>query len=118
MTRRPDDNARRKGSPKKKTPSAPSEPLKPHWNAGTRELTLGGKLVKRFRQQAENQIAILDAFQKAGWPASIPDPLPADPDVEGDHLHDTIQGLNRNQKEAHIIFGGDGTRGRVLWTIG
>ena len=118
MTGRADDNARRNGPPRKKAAPAPGGRLKPHWNPERRELTLGGKLVKRFRQPADNQIAVIEAFQLAGWPASIADPLPPDPCVVRHQFRDTIKGLNRYQKEARIIFGGDGTKSRVLWRAG
>jgi hypothetical protein len=92
-------------------------PVKPVWDGEERELTLGGKLVKRYCQSAEKQIPILEAFQKAGWARSIANPLTDDPDLEGKQLHDTIQDLNRFQKEGRVHFGGDGTGSRIRWWI-
>ena len=82
----------------------------PVWDARTRELRLGGKVVKLFRWPAQNQEAVLNAFQAQGWPARIADPLPLDPKVCAKRrLHDTIKCLNRRRTEKLIKFRGDGT---------
>ena len=82
----------------------------PVWDAQTRELRLGGKVVKLFRWPAQNQEAVLNAFQAQGWPARIADPLPLDPKVCAKRrLHDTIKCLNRRRIEKLIKFRGDGT---------
>ncbi len=94
------------------------EEVKPFWDEKRRTLWLNGRLVKRYRQPAGNQEAILTAFQKQGWPAVIDDPLPEDwnfvPQVR---LHEAIKALNRRQKAARIRFGGDGTGRPILWWI-
>ena len=82
----------------------------PVWDSGRRELRLGDRLVKLFRWPAQNQEAILNAFQQQGWPARIADPLPADSKVCAKRrLHDTIKCLNRRRTEKLIKFRGDGT---------
>jgi hypothetical protein len=89
---------------------------RPCWNADRRELTFRGRVVKRFRQPADNQETILAAFEEEGWPEAIDDPLPGAPGIEAqDRLHGAVRGLNRAQKEAALVFERDGTGTRVLW---
>ena len=91
---------------------------KPHWDKTQRELWLGSHLVKRFKQPAPDQEAILDAFEEEGWPIHIDDPLPQQPNkVPERHLHDTINNLNRNQKSRLIKFHGDGWGQGVRWSV-
>ena len=85
---------------------------KPTWNKERRELTFRGQLCKKFRQRAQNQIPIIEAFDTEGWPAAIDDPL--HPSKKGDNrqrLTDAIWQLNRQNL---ILFELDG-RGRILW---
>ena len=88
----------------------------PEWDEERRELRWRGQVVKRFRQHAENQELILRAFQKAGWPVSIEDPLPWADDIDSqERLHDAIKNLNRHQRPRLLIrFRGLGS-GRILW---
>jgi len=82
----------------------------PVWDSQARELRVGGKVVKLFRWPAQNQEAVLNAFQAQGWPARIADPLPLDPRVCAKRrLHDTIKCLNRRRVQKLIKFRGDGT---------
>ena len=88
----------------------------PHWDQQRRELWLGVHLVKRFRLPSVNQERILAAFEEQGWPPSIDDPLPGDPELNSrTRLHTTLQSLNRRQSQRLLHFGGDGTGQRVLW---
>jgi hypothetical protein len=88
----------------------------PNWDADTRELRFGTTLVKRFREPAPTQIAILTAFQEERWPPGIDDPLsPKDHTPPKQRLRDTIRRLNRHQANRLIVFCGDGTGTRVLW---
>src|SRR6185369_1943148 len=41
-------------------------PLKPYWNAASRQLTLGGRIVKEFRRPAPNQELLLAVFEDDG----------------------------------------------------
>ena len=88
----------------------------PLWDADRRELRLGDEVVKYFRWPAENQEAVLNAFEAQGWPSQIADPLPEDPNIcSKRRLHDTIKCLNRRRITTGIKFHGDGTgRGVVL----
>jgi hypothetical protein len=86
---------------------------RPSWDAATRRLMLGKVFVKVLRKFSPNQEAILGAFEAAGWPPVIGDPLPG---VEGlvpiQRLHEAVKRLNQGQKFIH--FGTDG-RGGVFW---
>lgn len=91
-------------------------PLLPHWDRDRRELWLGKKLVKQFRLPSRNQETILAAFEEEGWPSSIDDPLPPQPEQDAKRrLHETIRSLNRHQKHRLLRFQGDGTGQRVMW---
>ena len=68
----------------------------PKWDAELRELRLGSQLLRRFRQRASCQEAILSAFEEEGWPARIDDPLPPKSGHDAKRrLHSTIENLNR-----------------------
>jgi hypothetical protein len=96
------------------TPAA-EQPTVPRWDGTRRELRLGDSLVKQFRRPAPNQEAVLAAFEEEGWPLRIDDPLPLRPErPAAERLHDTINRLNRNQRQALIQFRRDGARG-VFW---
>src|SRR5262245_50015043 len=47
----------------------------PRYDEARRQLWLDGVLVKAFRQPAASQMAVLAAFEAAGWPGVIDDPL-------------------------------------------
>jgi hypothetical protein len=88
----------------------------PCWDESRRQLWLGDRVVKYFRQPAPNQEAILSAFEEEGWPPRIDDPLPP---LAGrnprEHLRDTIVNLNRYQRHHKIRFFGDGNGQGVCW---
>ncbi len=90
----------------------------PYWDADRQELRLGYVVVKRFRVPAPNQVMILAAFQEEGWPARVDDPLPprcaTDPKRR---LHDTVNSLNRSQRNRLVSFQGDGSGRGVCWTL-
>jgi hypothetical protein len=99
-----------------KRPAAPA--LNPHWNVTRRELSLGGRIVKRFRVPARNQERILSVFEEAGWAEHIQDPLPATYDIDAPtRLHDAINRLNRCQINPLLRFRGDGRGTGVLWEL-
>jgi hypothetical protein len=91
---------------------------RPVWDAGRHQLTLHGRVVKRFRQHSPNQEAVLTAFHEEDWPPGILDPLRPLPNQDPkQRLRDTIKNLNRHQIEPLIHFSGDGTGERILWEI-
>jgi hypothetical protein len=90
----------------------------PRWDRRTRTLYLGDQIVKRYRVPAENQEAVLSAFEEEGWGQVIDDPLPPVPDVCPDvRLRDTIRRLNASQTSHLLRFYGDGTGEHVLWEM-
>jgi hypothetical protein len=81
----------------------------PHWDRQRKELSWGSVLVKRFRNPAPDQEAVLDAFEKAGWPPYIPSPLLSSAVQSAKtHLQETIKSLNWGHKWRLIRFGGTG----------
>jgi hypothetical protein len=74
--------------------------------------------VRRFRNVASDQRAVLDAFQSQGWPAWLEDPLPP---AQGQRvnrkrrLHDTIKNLNRRHKTPGLHFYGADAGRAVGW---
>jgi hypothetical protein len=99
--------------------AADCEPgLLPCWDESRRQLLLGDRVIKFFRQPAPNQEAILCAFEEEGWPPRIDDPLPP---LAGrnqrEHLRDTIVNLNRYQQPRRIRFFGDGNGQGVCWEM-
>jgi hypothetical protein len=88
----------------------------PHWQPTLRELHFAGRLVKRFRQPADAQEAVLNAFETLGWPTVIDDPLP------GQEHHDpkqrllyTTKNLNRHQSHRCLYFFGIGNGRQLGW---
>ena len=101
---------------KKASVSVPSTAIVPHWNADVRELAFHGLVIKRFRRPARNQEAVLSAFQEESWSQRVDDPLRQEDGKDPKRrLHDTINALNRNQKENLIRFFGDGTGEGICW---
>jgi hypothetical protein len=99
--------------------AVPPPPLVPHWDGDRRELLLDGVVLKRYRQHADNQVAVLTHFQEKGWPAVILNPLPDDPNVDSqERLRDTIRRLNLCQQGPRLIlFELNGTGTRIIWRI-
>lgn len=92
--------------------------LTPHWHSTRRELTLGERLVKRFKVPAPVQELLLAAFEEEGWPDQITDPLPRCGNQEPKRrLHEAIKGLNRRQRDSSIRFYGDGTGQGIRWEL-
>ena len=88
------------------------------WDRVRRELRYGDVVVKQFKWPAENQEAVLNAFEDLGWPRHIEDPLPRHPEIcPKRRLHDTLKCLNRKQINGLIKFRGDGTGKGVLLEI-
>jgi hypothetical protein len=92
----------------------------PVWDSCRGELRFLGRLVKRFRNAASNQRALLDAFQQRGWPERLTDPLPRP--LAGtvnlkQRLHDTIKNLNRGHEERSLHFYGAEAGRAVGWKL-
>ncbi len=98
------------------TPTAATAPG-PRWDRQSRTLYFGDQIVKRFREPAANQEAVLLAFEQEAWVQVIDDPLPpvaveSSPEMR---LRNTIRRLNLNQTTPLIHFHGDGSGFRVIW---
>lgn len=89
----------------------------PDYKSTIRKLFVRGLKVLEFHRDAENQIAILEAFQAAGWPRRIENifrrPLPCD-DVRH-RLSDAVRELNRRQNPQRIHFWVERGTQAVLW---
>jgi hypothetical protein len=93
----------------------PPSPPKPLWDSVRRELSLDGKVCKKYRQPARNQERILAAFQEEDWEKRIDDPLPGGAEDARQRLADTIRSLNKGNDL--IQFELDGTSEGVLWKL-
>lgn len=85
---------------------------KPRWDRTARTITIGGIIWKAFSREAENQSAILEAFERAGWPESIPNPL-----RDEELLRQTIKDFNSkaHKKKGPLIFRPNGLQ--VAWDL-
>ena len=90
---------------------------RPRYDGDLRELWLGRKLVKRFKQRAPDQHLILLAFQEENWPVRIDSPLAPRSYSEDSkrRLNHAIYRLNRHQHNRLIRFRGDGTGDGAIW---
>jgi hypothetical protein len=106
------------GSTARETIALSSRRATPTWDRLRRELRVGKVLVKCYRCPAPSQELVLAAFQEEGWPFRIDDPLPQHTERDRKQcLHDTIHHLNRNQINAAVHFGGDGTGRGICWQL-
>jgi hypothetical protein len=88
----------------------------PKWDRDRQELRFGTQIVKQFKVPAANQETILAAFEEENWPPRIDDPLAPQRDQDSQRrLHDTINSLNRNQKQPLIRFLADGSDRGIRW---
>jgi hypothetical protein len=74
-------------------------------------------VIKRFRQPATNQVAVLASFQELHWRRHIDDPLTGNPDCEPKRrLRDTVFALNRHHITRNVlVFQADGTGTGIIW---
>ncbi len=84
------------------------------------ELRVGGFLVKRYKQPAENQICVIQTFEEDKWLRCIDDPLTGKDDMDPKRrLRDTVEALNDYHKTPGLIrFEADGTGEGILWRYG
>jgi hypothetical protein len=92
----------------------PPSPDRPHWKPETGQLRFGDRVIRRVRVMARPSSIqrILDAFQTAGWPSSIDDPV-----AQGKHpeqvrqiVHFLNEGLDGMR--FHVQKGGQA----ITWT--
>lgn len=88
--------------------AAPPDPLgqrrTPHYDNELRRITVGGVLIKKYHEPSRNQIAVLIAFEEAGWPAVIDDPIPGSRVEPKRRLRDTVAGLNASHRAKNIVL--------------
>ncbi len=92
-------------------------PYRPCYDSLRRELSVPGRVVREFHRDAENQIAILEAFEKAGWPPRIENvfPRPMPWEVVRHRLSNAVSELNEKQKK--IRFSVERGTQAVLWEL-
>lgn len=68
-------------------------PTLPSWDRESRTLMFGDRSYRLFGREARNQMAILDAFQEAGWPSGISRNVPG---LSGEERQkQTVKDFNR-----------------------
>lgn len=97
-------------------PGAPAaeEPL-PCWRGDTRELWLGGLLVKRVPKRATNQILLLSSFEECRWQNPLDDPLPGGRTDGPQRLREAVRALNRSQCNRLLVFDVEHGSRSLLW---
>jgi hypothetical protein len=97
-------------------PDTDGFPAAPRWDADTRTLYYGGRVVKRLKHLAPNQEPILAAFEEEGWRRRIDDPIPGRPGADRhQRLRDALRALNEKQDYPVLRFEGDGTGTGIIW---
>ena len=90
---------------------------KPYWDRKGHTLYLGNHIIKHFKSDAPNQEAVLNAFQKRGWPRSCIVCVPRECGTNPKKcLRDTIKNLNRSIKQ-DLHFEQEGNGSRVTWQL-
>ena len=74
----------------------------PRWDAASRELWVGGELVKRFDWRANEQVLLLDHFEHGCWLEKMENPFRKKSLPDAQQLRDTIQNFNRSKAGCHI----------------
>lgn len=99
------------GLPGKAEQSPPPSSI-PSWHKVRGELSLGGKVIRRFRSTkvAHRAVAILDAFEACGWCEHIENPLKSGDEHQ---MREAIYSLNKRLKR--IRFKSDGTSAGIRW---
>jgi hypothetical protein len=87
-----------------------SVPIVPRWDDEAVTLYWGETPIREFRNAAKNQRDIVEAFHRANWDRTIPDPL-----KNPRKLNVTISDLNRSLDPKLVRFRGDGTGDGIMW---
>jgi hypothetical protein len=86
---------------------------RPRWDRSRGELSLGGVVVKRLAATAAAQIAVLEAFQAAGW-AEVIEVAPEGEKARQPKLREAVRNLNRSRLTRALTFWL--RRGRLGWS--
>jgi hypothetical protein len=90
---------------------------RPHWDAVQWVLWWGATAVLRYRRSAANQHRLLDAFQAAGWPERIKNPLAGrEGRAARGRLRQTVKSLNQHQRPRRLLFRVEANGQSVRWT--
>ena len=73
---------------------------KPSWNFLDKCLRVGDIVVRKYRNSAKNQIALLEAFEQARWAQSIENPITADPSRT---VYDLNDGIDPPLIQFHVV---------------
>ena len=84
---------------------------KPSWQKGLGILRYRGEIVREVKPEATNVRLILDAFEEAGWPDEIFDPLPVT--EAKDRRRRAVETLNKDLRL--IRFRSTGHGRRIAW---
>jgi excisionase family DNA binding protein len=86
-------------------------PSRPRWDDEAATLYWGETPIRMFRSNpAKNQRDLVEAFHRANWCRTIPDPF-----LNDRKLNVTIYQLNKSLRVKAIRFRGDGTGQGVMW---
>lgn len=91
--------------------------LSPVWNDGLGQLSAGSLIILILDKPAPNLRAILNAFQAAGWPGWIANPIEPDPTMDKHaRLGSAVYKLNGGKKKIKLLrFHRDGKGAGVIW---
>jgi hypothetical protein len=81
----------------------------PSWDRDASTLRYAGRVIRTYAPRARTVVEILDAFERAGWPPTVP--LPRRNVV----VNDAVRSLNHGLTEIH--FRADGTGRGVTWQL-
>jgi hypothetical protein len=110
---RPDSGPQAVVSDASRAPNRPGEP-RPAWDRLNREFTYGGRRLRKYRDLAEAQTAVLDTFQELQWDGVVDSPFP--PGKKGSaRLKNAIKNLNGGLEQRAIEFYADGSGVHVCW---
>ncbi len=93
-------------------------PYRPRYDSVHRKLFLGDEELRQFFRKAENQMPILEAFEAAGWPPRIENPLSRAKKLEPERrLSDAVKALNKRQKRKRVHFWVEKGTQDVCWEL-
>jgi len=97
----------------------PGEASQPKWDRKTGKLFYDGVSILEISHQGCNQWRLIEAFDQAGWPEHLDDPL-SEPEQRwhsSERLNQTVKDLNRKLKGKRLHFRVDADRLSVRWEV-
>jgi hypothetical protein len=86
--------------------------MKPHWDKANKTLSYGGKDCIIYKRTAHKQFALLDDFEKSGWPHSIRSPFGDDQDT----FRQTVNDL-KSKLSADCPIGFEQQNLKLVWKL-